>query len=474
MNSIDCPTYSRLLAQLESFGQAHLLRFWDELDDVQRDRLASQIEATDFALVQNLFQGDARGPDWHDLASRAEPPPAITLEEFCDPQRYRMAREAGEAALSAGRVAMILTAGGQGSRLGFEHPKGMFPIGPLSNRTLYQIIFEKVLARSRQFGKPIPMYVMTSPPTHAESARFLAQNDWFGFDADQVTLFCQGTMPAVDDRGRVLLAAPGELFQSPDGHGGMLPALVRTGNLDAIRQRGIDTIFYGQIDNPLIQACDPALIGFHLLQRSEMTTQVVRKQSPLQKVGNVVQVDGRVQIIEYSDLPETAALQTAPDGSLKFWAGSIAVHVFDRDFLDRASRTADALPFHRARKKVPYVGDRGETVVPDQPNATKFERFIFDLLPTAKHAIVCEVDPADGFCAVKNAPPADSETPEHVRQAILDQHRRWLRSAGVDVADDVPVEISPLFAVDAEQVAHRASEIGPIREPTFLMNPTNP
>ena len=131
-----------------------------------------------------------------------------------------------------------------------------------------------------------------------------------------------------------------------------------------------------------------------------MTSQVVRKNEPLQKVGNVVEVDGKVQIIEYSDLPEAAAQLTNADGNLKLWAGSIAVHVFDLAFLDQSSGQAETLPFHRARKKVPFVDDAGVAVAPEQPNATKFERFIFDLLPFAKNAIVCEVDANDGFCAV--------------------------------------------------------------------------
>ena len=186
-----------------------------------------------------------------------------------------------------------------------------------------------------------------------------------------------------------------------------------------------------------------------------MTTQVVRKVEPLQKVGNVVEVDGVVQIIEYSDLPEEHARQTNDDGSLKLWAGSIAVHTFSVDFLTRSVDNADSLPFHRAHKKVPFVDADGNIVTPESPNAFKFERFIFDLLPSAKNAIVCEVDPAEGFCAVKNAAPAPSETPEHVKDAIVALHRSWLESAGAKVADGVKVEISPMFATDRESLVQK-------------------
>ena len=276
-------------------------------------------------------------------------------------------------------------------------------------------------------------------------------------------------MPAVDDDGKLMLADRDSIFVSPDGHGGTLSALDRNTILADMQQRGIRHVFYGQVDNPLIQVCHPALIGYHINRGSEMTTQVVRKSEPLQKVGNVVSIDGVVQIIEYSDLPENYARQTNPDGSLKLWAGSIAVHVFDLEFLRRANASADSLPFHRARKKVPFVNRAGRRIDPESPNATKFEKFIFDLLPLAQNAIVCEVDPAEGFCAVKNAPPAPSETPEHVKAAISELHSSWLKDAGVEVANDVVVEINPLYAVDAQAVRNRSGSIDPICNDTYLV-----
>ena len=196
---------------------------------------------------------------------------------------------------------------------------------------------------------------------------------------------------------------------------------------------------------------------------------MVRKNEPLQKVGNVVSVDGRVQIIEYSDLPEEFARQTGDDGNLRLWAGSIAVHVFNTAFLKRASSDAGSLPFHLANKKVPFIDESGKLNKPDSPSAVKFEKFIFDLMPLAKNSIVCEVDPADGFCAVKNAPPAPSETPAHVKQAISDLHKRWLKECGVAVADGVTVEINPFFAVDQRQLKEKAESLSEISESQYLV-----
>jgi UDP-N-acetylglucosamine/UDP-N-acetylgalactosamine diphosphorylase len=275
-------------------------------------------------------------------------------------------------------------------------------------------------------------------------------------------------MPAVDRHGKLLLAEKHRIFVSPDGHGGMLAALDRCGCLADMKARGIKHIFYGQVDNPLIQACDPGLIGYHILRDSELTSQVVRKNDPLQRVGNVVSIDGDVQIIEYSDLPEEQARLTNENGQLKLWAGSIAVHVFDREFLERANNNTDALPIHRANKKVPYLDTEGNLIKPDSPNATKFEKFIFDLLPAAKNSIICEVDAADGFCAVKNAAPAPSETPEHVRAAICELHKRWMKACGVAVADGVTIEISPLHAVDSKQLSQKTSELTEIKQDTYF------
>lgn len=459
---------SQLESKLEYYRQSHLLAFWDELTPDQQQKLADQIEAINFEQIEALNQTQADEHSWGDLAAKGTVPPAITLDDFADEKTYDTAYAAGRNAMANGELGMVLVAGGQGSRLGFDHPKGMYPIGPVSDVSLYQIHFEKVMARAAQFGAPIPMYVMTSPPTHDETTEFLTKHKFFGMNPDHVRIFCQGTMPAVDDDGKMLLDSKGEIFESPNGHGGTLAGLVDNGCLEHARALGVKHLFYGQVDNPLVQICDPAIVGFHINSGSEMTSQVVRKNDPLQKVGNVVTAEGKVQIIEYSDLPEEFARQTDDDGNLRLWAGSIAVHVFDVGFLEKSSGEAETLPFHRARKKVPYVDATGNAVSPAEPNATKFERFIFDLLPFAKNAIVCEVDAADGFCALKNAAPAPAETEAHVREAISDLHRRWLEAAGVEVAAGVKVELSPLFAVDADVVKEKFAAGTVIDEDTYF------
>jgi UDP-N-acetylglucosamine/UDP-N-acetylgalactosamine diphosphorylase len=345
----------------------------------------------------------------------------------------------------------------------------MFQIGPVSGAPLFQILIEKLRAVRRRYGVRIPLYLMTSPATHDETREFLEANQRFGLLAEDLHLFCQGTMPAVDAAsGKVLMAAQHQLFLSPDGHGGMLAALAKSGCLADIRRRGLEQLFYFQVDNPLVEVCDPVFIGYHLLSGSELSTQVVAKRRPEDRVGNVVQVDGQVRIIEYSDLPKDAAERCGTDGSLELWAGNIAVHVLEVDFIERLSDKDHGLPFHRARKKVPYVDASGKLIEPEEPNAIKFEQFIFDLLPAAEQAIVVEVDEASVFGPVKNKSGDPRDTPETVKAQIVALHTKWLKEAGAAVAPGTAVEISPLFALDSDELAAKIPAGTRIDKPTYF------
>ena len=466
-------TESQLAERLNEFGQHHLVTHLAQLEPEAAGRLRNQLAGIDLELIQRLAGSDgAEGKrEFAVKAERARPPQAMRLDPAQTPPfPLAEAIARGEQALAAGEVGMILVAGGQGTRLGFDQPKGMFPLGPLSQRTLFQLILEKLAARIEHHGGAIPLWVMTSPATDQSTRQFLDRHRWFGLSTADCQVFCQGTMPAVDaETGQLLLDAPDALFASPDGHGGMLAALDSSGAIDEFNRRGIRHLFYCQVDNPMSQICDPLTIGYHILCQSELTAQAARKVRPLQKVGNIVEVDGRTQIIEYSDLPEQVARKTNADGSLWLWAGNIAVHVFDVSFLERMKDHADALPFHLASKKVPFLDATGTRVEPDKPNAIKFERFIFDLLPMARQSIVIEVDAKDAFAPVKNAASEPTETARTAQQAMMDQARRWLRQVGIEIDDGVAVEINPLFAIDAHQLAEKIDPaIERITESTYL------
>jgi len=454
---------------LKRFGQEHLVLHLEKLEPDERSALESQLAKIDFELIQRLVAGSDAGPDWAELAAKAAPPPAIRLNETGSRFDPTEARLAGEKALRDGRLAAIIVAGGQGTRLGFEHPKGMFAIGPLSGRTLFQMLADRLLAVMERYQVSIPMYVMTSPATDAETRAYFESNQRCGLAEDQLVIFCQGTMPAVEaGTGKLLLEGRSQLAVSPDGHGGLVSALEKSGCLAAAASRGIEHFFYAQVDNPLVQLCDPGLVGYHVLSGSQVTTQVVGKRFALEKVGNVVGVDGKVQIIEYSDLPDSAAEQLLPDGTLKLWAGNIAVHLFDRRFLQSVVRDSQSLAFHRAHKAVPYLNESLELVKPEKPNAIKFERFVFDLLPLAERSIVVEGDAAEVFAPVKNADGAPLDTPRQAKQAICKLHRGWFESAGASLAVDTKIEIHPAWALDAEEVRQKVGIDCKISADTFF------
>jgi UDP-N-acetylglucosamine/UDP-N-acetylgalactosamine diphosphorylase len=444
-----------------------VLAWWEQLTGAERRQLLDQLQTLDLDQLHQLYISrdqsfDVPAPD------SIAPAPVIRLGT--DAQQ---ARSCGEAALRQGEVAILLVAGGQGSRLGFEHAKGMFGIAPVTNKTLFQIHAEKVQALKRRYGRPLPFLMMTSPATDAETRRFFAQHQYFGFPPDDVSFFCQGTMPALDmATGQLLMEAPSRLFLSPNGHGGTLTALADSGLLDRMRQQGIKHVFYFQVDNPLVKVADPFFLGHHLLARAEVSSRIVPKEGPTDPLGNLVLVDGRCTIIEYSDLPPELAKQTDSHGRLRIWAGSPAIHIFDIEFLRRMAAEKEKTPFHTARKRVPYL-DRSWTLVqPEKENALKFERFIFDVLPSAERWTVVESDRREEFVPLKNGSGPDS--PPLVRQGQSDLAADWLERAGVPVPRRMDgsaaerLEISPLYALDAEELAGKVDRSLRIEGPLYL------
>lgn len=453
--------------RLQKFGQEHVLAFWERLADAERSGLLEQLRKIDLEQMNKLYAQREQGLALPPL-ERVEPVPVVRLGAD-----KRSARQFGEESLRRGEVAVLLVAGGQGSRLGFEHPKGMYAIGPVSGKSLFQIHAEKVLALRRRYGKPVPFLVMTSPINYDETRTYFAQKRHFGLPGEEVIFFQQGTMPALDqETGRLLLEAPGRLFTSPNGHGGTLLALADTGLLDRLRGQGVRHIFYFQVDNPLVKVADPAFLGQHCSARAEVSSKVVAKISPEDKLGIIVALDGRCVIIEYSDLPREMARQTDAQAALRYWAGSPAIHIFDVDFLDRTTRGQAGIPFHVARKKVPFVDAAGSKVAPTKENALKFEMFVFDVLPRAERWTVMETSRKEEFEPLKNATGPDS--PQTVQQALGNLAADWLEQAGVTVPRRpeghaaVPLEVSPLFALDAEELAAKVDRGLRVEGPLYL------
>lgn len=454
--------HSELRGRFEAAGQGHVFRYWGTLSKAQRGELLTDLAAVDLDRCAPLIETLVRNSDAPHLPEKVEPAPIYPADPGRDRvEEYASARAAGEEAIRAGRVAAFTVAGGQGTRLGFDGPKGAFRISPVRNASLFQLFAEGLRGVERRFGRRPRWYVMTSPSNHVATLAFFEQQAWFGLRPDDVFFFPQAQMPAFHIDGRIALAERHRLALSPDGHGGSFWALARSGALADMRQRGIDVLSYFQVDNPLVRVIDPLFVGLHLGTQSEMSSKAVTKADDLERVGNFCLADGRLSIIEYSDLPEKLARSRFPDGRRRFDAGSIAVHLLSRVFVERLTDPASGvqLPWHRAVKKVAVVDEHGTVSAPAAPNVVKLEMFVFDAIPLAQNPLVLQTPRAEEFSPVKNADGIDS--PATARRDMILRAARWLEAAGVRVprsVEGVPaavLEISPAFALDAEDLAAR-------------------
>ena len=461
------PVDTTLARTLARHGQDHVLRFWGRLDEAGRKRLSRQLGRFDLALVDRLVAEHVAQEEAPAADARIQPAPVIGLPRTeADQQAAREARAAGEARIAAGQVAVLTVAGGQGSRLGFDGPKGAFPIGPVSGMTLFELFSRTVAAVRKRYQAPLPWLIMTSEANHAETEAFFAEHDFFGLASDSVRFFTQAMIPSVDFQGRMLLAAPDRVAVNPNGHGGTLLALRESGVLEELRTTGVELIHYFQVDNPLVAIADPVFLGYHELRGAEMSSKAVEKTGPEEKVGVFARVNNRPAVIEYSDLSDDLAQARNPDGSLTYGAGSIAIHVFSRSFVERITEGGLRLPYHKARKKVPHLDEQGTLITPETPNAIKFETFIFDALGLTDHDVTLMVRREDEFSPVKNASGVDSAESAH--RHLVDRAWRWLEEAGVapPAGGDRPVvEIDPGFALDPDELRQKAPGRLPGRNP---------
>ncbi|MBN2079694.1 MAG: UDPGP type 1 family protein [Spirochaetes bacterium] len=442
---ITFPGYESIIRNVYDKNQEHVFLHWDGMNDEERRRLLEDLAGVDFDLIERLFtSGESHaGPDF-------EPAPFISLPGTEDEKaEYVRAREAGEAHVRDGKMAAFVVAGGQGSRLGYEGPKGKFPVGPISGKSLFHIHAEKVLASSRKYGTRIPFLIMTSRANHGETVEYFKEHHNFGIDSGDLFIFPQNMIPALDTKGRLILEDKDRIFKNPDGHGGSLTALSTSGVLEKMKERGIETISYFQVDNPLVRIIDPVFIGFHLLRDADVSSKAVRKAYPEEKVGVFVRYpDGTIGVVEYSDLPREKTTSRDAKGELHYIAGSIAIHLFRREFIERLTEGREiSLPYHTAKKKIPaYLGGEQKEI-----DGLKYEKFVFDALPLTEKNVVFETLRESEFAPVKNREGVDSV--ESARAMMSDEHRRWLDERGIRIPASVRrVEISPLAALEPDDL----------------------
>jgi len=482
----DLPALQELRERFQGAEQGHVFAFWDELDADGRQRLlsaAARIDLDDVAHFARLMDA----PTENSASSFAPPvlfPADVRGSAF--EQRARDARQRGEEDFAAGRVGYLLVAGGQGSRLGFDGPKGLFPVGPVTGMSLFELFAHKILAAGRRYrtpGSPSShrphgphgphghWWIMTSAANDTATRTFFEQHDFFGLDRERVHFFEQALQPALDTGGRIVMAKRDTPFLAPNGHGGVLAALASSGGLAEAGRAGIERFSYFQVDNPMARPADPLFVGLHCLEGAQMSTKVVKKRDPEEKVGVIGVADGKLGCIEYSDLPGDLREERGADGALRFGAGNIAIHMLERTFVEELTRGDELhLPWHIARKKIAAIDAVGGTGAQVELDGVKFETFVFDALRSTTRSVTLEVDRALEFSPIKNADGKDAagkstvgvDSPLTARADLCRTWSRWAAAAGrslppVDEHGVHPVEVDPLLAEDRETFVRKAT-----------------
>jgi len=449
------PTATTLSSKLESIGQSSLATYIAGVQGDGAQLLFDQLNHFDLNDIAQYIK--TYGPNFKPTppADTIEPAPYFALNDTSwDRTVYQ---QKGEELIAAGKVACFTVAGGQGSRLGYEGPKGCYPTSCVTDKSLFEMFAQTIYANQRKYNAAIPWYIMTSPLNHQQTVAFFNDHNHFALDPNNIKFFEQGIMPTFDaTTGDLLLSDPAHLATNPDGHGGAYKALHKSGALQDMITRGIEQLSYFQVDNPNAKIIDPVFLGLHAHSpesSAEFSSKMVAKAHAHEKVGVFCRVGDTLSVVEYSDLPQELAKMTNDQDELMFNAGSIAIHTISTSFIQKIATDPNyALPFHRAVKKVSHFDPKtGRHIDPNEPNAIKLEQFVFDAIALTDRSIVLETDRIEEFAPVKNATGPDSI--ETSKQLQSQRAANWLKSAGVKIPlnDDgsvnATIELSPLTAL---------------------------
>ncbi|SCV04297.1 LANO_0G09340g1_1 [Lachancea nothofagi CBS 11611] len=449
----------------EKSGQSALFEHWDRLSDAQKREFERNLEATAAKNAPEKLVGDCKraielsSGDSDDVGAIKPLPSGSYESTLGEPAVEQEYRDLGLRELAEGRVAVILMAGGQGTRLGSSQPKGCYDIQLPSAKSLFQIQAEKLL-RLQELVKtpaPIPWYIMTSKPTRQSTEQFFQDHEYFGLSKHQITFFNQGTLPAFDLKGEnLLLNSPTELVESPDGNGGLYRAIKDNGILEDMVAKNIRHIHMYCVDNVLVKLADPVFIGFALKNKFELATKAVRKRDASESVGLIASKHGAPCVVEYSEISKEMAEATDKEGLLKFRAANIVNHYYSVNLLQRELEAwCESMPYHIAKKKIPVYNNKTESYLkPTEPNGIKLEQFIFDVFPkVAMDKFGClEVDRSSEFSPLKNAPGTANDNPETSRAAYLNLGTSWLEHAGAKVASGVLIEVPGKISYGGEHL----------------------
>lgn len=440
------------------YGQEHVFQWWEELTDIEKNNLLTQLLTVDFPLMESLIEKHIKNLSYDEAKKKIEPAEIIPIPKTTkEINKAKEAKIIGEKALKDGKIAILLAAGGQSSRLEYNPPKGTYKIGPVTGKTLFQFHAEKIIALQKKYDVEIPWYILTSEFSNQSTKDFFEEEDFFQVKKDNIIFLEQAMIPALDFNGKLIMDTKDHFFENPNGHGGALLAIKESGGLAEMKKQKIEHIFYFQVDNVLAKICDPIFIGYHIMEDTEMSIKVVAKTYPEEKVGVLGYIDGNLGIIEYMELTPEQRDAKDSKGYLKFNAGSIGIHVLNVDFVERLTYGGFKLPYHAVKRKIPYLDKNGKLLYPNDINGIKFETFIFDALSEAKRALGMEVKREKEFSPLKNKKGENS--PDTVRQSLLNLYTGWIEQAGMKIPSGSLIEVSPLFAIERESFLEKASKL---------------
>ena len=403
--------YNAAMEKLKKYGQEHVLKYYDELLDEQRNTLIEQIDRTDFTVIGQAAETGKRGT--------IAPIKAMTIPEI-EMGRERFER-IGMEAVKAGKLGAVLLAGGMGTRLGSDAPKGMYDIGISKPVYIFQRLIENLMKVVEKAGNYIQLFVMTSEKNHDATVGFFKEHDYFGYDKDYIAFFKQDMAPAADFDGKVYMEAKDSIATSPNGNGGWFLSMKKSGLLELVEKRGIEWLNVFAVDNVLQSIADPVFAGAVLEGGYSVGSKVIRKVNPQEKVGVMCTEDGRPSIVEYIELTEDMLTQRDENGEYAYNFGVILNYLFKVDKL--VNLLERKLPYHKSAKKIPYINEAGELVKPEEPNGYKYEQFILDMIQMLDSCLPFEVVRGKEFAPIKNKTGVDS----------VESARELLRKNGIEL-----------------------------------------
>lgn len=388
---------------LKQYNQEHLLNSYEKLEEKQKEELLKEILNIDFKQVENLYK-EINNTDKNN-SQKIEPIEYVDESKLTDNQKD-VYRQKGIEVLKEGKYAVITMAGGQGTRLGHNGPKGTFKLGIEPDKSLFEILCEKLKEVQEEYAVVTPWYIMTSKENNSDTVNFFEENNYFNYPKEAIKFFKQGELPMIDKNGKIFLTEEGLIKEAADGHGGIFEAMFKNNVVEDLKQKNIEWIFIGPIDNPLAPMTDELMVGYSVVEGVLATGKSIVKANPQEKVGVFCKKDGRPSVVEYTEITTEMAEETDENGELKFGESHINCNLFNIKAIEKIGN--EKLPYHAAFKKATYMDEKGNIIKPTEPNGYKFESFIFDAFEKIDKMGILRGTREKEFAPVKNAEGVDS------------------------------------------------------------------